>query len=106
MSGSKFFRGQAQSEAVFVPPQIMDKLIKANDGEEINKLGASYFPPKINSYFGKSEIPKELTRWRHVIEDNQNPGLALRWTSALANIKAWDSLSKEDVRKAKVYWRS
>lgn len=47
MSGSKFFRGPAHSEAILVPPQMMEKLIKADEVECIlpkAKLGASFFP--------------------------------------------------------------
>ena len=67
---------------------MMEKLIKVDkDTKNINKLGASFFPQRINSYFGKNEIPKELTRWREILDDNQNPGLALRWVAALASLE-------------------
>ena len=44
-------------------------------------------PSALNSFFGKQNFPKELESWRAAVEDNQNPGLALRWVAALAEME-------------------
>lgn len=85
----------------------MEKLINSDkDTQNIFKLGASFFPQRVNSYFGKNEIPKELTRWREIVDDNQNPGLALRWVAALAEIGDNKNISNDEIRSAKIHWRS
>ena len=86
-SGSRFYKGPPHSGAVFVPPKIM-KQIQDVDNEEIqrewdNKL----IPAGLNSFFGKNEFPRHLKTWRDNINDNQNPGLALRWVAALAEME-------------------
>mmetsp|Transcript_5386 Transcript_5386/g.9049 ORF Transcript_5386/g.9049 Transcript_5386/m.9049 type:complete len:484 (-) Transcript_5386:110-1561(-) len=80
ITGSKFYRGPPFSGAVVIPPTIMNKLKE----QEI----ANPIPLGLNTFIGKAEIPKELPMWRDNIADNQNPGLALRWIAALAEMEA------------------
>ena len=44
-------------------------------------------PVGLNTFMGKTEIPRELSHLRDQMEDNQNPGLALRWVAALAEME-------------------
>ena len=86
-SGSRFYRGPPHSGAVFIPASIMKRLQEV-DADEIKKeWGGGIVPTGLNTFFGKNEFPKELKSWRDNIEDNQNPGLALRWVAALAEME-------------------
>lgn len=79
ITGSKFFRGPPFSGGVLVPAPIMSKIISMQDEAKI--------PHGLNTFIGKTELPRELAAWRNQIEDNQNPGLALRWVAALAEME-------------------
>lgn len=79
ISGSKFFRGPLNTEAVLVPPHLMKRLERVNT----NKFK---LPSFLNQYFGKNEIPRQLKGCRSLIKDNQNPGLALRWVAAFTQM--------------------
>jgi len=59
------------------------------DDEEIKREweDAGIVKSGLNSFFGKNEFPKELEHWRNCINENQNPGLALRWVAALAEME-------------------
>jgi len=85
-SGSRFYRGPPHSGVVFIPPPIMDRL-KAISSETIKETWPNgLIPSGLNSFFGKNEFPRQLGTWRENLEDNQNPGLALRWVAALAEM--------------------
>ena len=60
----------------------------------------------MNSFFGKNEIPRDLPKWRDAVNDNQNPGLALRWVSALAEMKEMMNTSYYDLAQATFAWKS
>jgi len=79
ITGSKFFRGPPFSGGVFVPKTIMDKLRSLKDNNQV--------PYGLNTFIGKNEIPRDLPLWRNDLADNQNPGLALRWVAALAEME-------------------
>ena len=99
MAGSKYHKGPNGATAVFVPPLIMKKLQDLkNDGP--------YFPPSMNSFFGKNEFPRELPKWRDAVNDNQNPGLALRWVSALIELELTMKVSCIDMMQATYVWSS
>ena len=80
MNGSKYHKGPNGATAVFVAPLLMEKLRNSNDN-------GPYLPPSMNSFFGKNNFPPELPKWRDAINDNQNPGLALRWVSSLIELE-------------------
>ena len=44
-------------------------------------------PQGLKAFVGKNEIPRELQSWRDLLPDSQNPGLALRWVAAIAEIE-------------------
>jgi len=95
-SGSRFYRGPPHSGAVFVPPSIM-KQIKDVDNEEIQReWNSKIIPAGLNSFFGKNEYPRTLKTWRANINDNQNPGLALRWVAALAEMEPTLAIPTDD----------
>ena len=77
-TASKFFRSPPFCGAVFVPPAIMERLEKHNDVK---------VPYGLNTFFGKSEVPQQLTSWRDSLQDSVNYGLALRWEAGLAEIE-------------------
>ena len=52
-------------------------------------------PGGLNTFIGKAELPKELPVWRNKFENNQNPGLALRWIAGLAEMEPTLQISKE-----------
>jgi hypothetical protein len=62
ISGSKFFRGPPSSGAVILPPSLMQRLLAASHTTPL--------PKGLNSFIGKSEIPRELVRWREEVADN------------------------------------
>ena len=99
MSDSCSYQGPLGSAAIFVPPSIMTKLQNLNDN-------GPYFPESMNSFFGKNEIPRELSKWRDAVNDNQNPGLALRWVSALEELKEMMNTSYFDIAQATFAWNS
>jgi hypothetical protein len=43
-------------------------------------------PYGLNTFIGQAEIPRELPEWRKQMRENLNPGLALRWEAALAEM--------------------
>lgn len=105
-SGSRFYRGPPHTGAVFVSPKLM-KRIKDVDSEEIqrewdNKLIAG----GLNSFFGKNEFPRTLKTWRDNIRDNQNPGLALRWVAALAEMEPTLAIPTDEWQRGKSWWRA
>ena len=83
ITGSKFFRGPPFSGGVMVPPQTMKRLLEVQAANAI----AEPVPKGLNTFMGKAEIPRELPSWRDCVADNQNPGLALRWEAALAEME-------------------
>jgi hypothetical protein len=97
ITGSKFFRGPPFSGAVLVPEPIMSKTIASQDAYQI--------PYGLNTFIGKAEIPRELHAWREQMRDNQNPGLALRWVAALAEMESTLSIPKELREMATSSWR-
>ena len=60
----------------------------------------------MNSFFGKNEFPRELPKWRDAVNDNQNPGLALRWVSALIELELTMKVSCIDMMQATYVWSS
>lgn len=54
---------------------------------------------------GKAEVPRELTSWRDCLEDNQNPGLALRWVAAMAEIEKTLQIDEETRKEGIAFWR-
>lgn len=60
----------------------------------------------LNGFFGKQNFPKELESWRAAVEDNQNPGLALRWIAALAEMEPTLAIPQSDWWAGKMGWRS
>lgn len=63
-------------------------------------------PSGLNSFFGKNEFPRHLQTWRKNINDNQNPGLALRWVAALAEMEPTLAIPTDDWQRANRFWRS
>lgn len=76
ITGSKFYRGPPFSGGVIVPAEIMAQL------QQID----TEMPYGLNTFIGQAEIPRELPHWRKQMRENLNPGLALRWVSALAEM--------------------
>lgn len=97
ITGSKFFRGPPFSGGVLVPAPLMAKLEAAQEKSKV--------PSGLNTFIGKAELPRELQSWRDQVEDNQNPGLALRWVAALAEMEPTLSIPKEVREKATDAWR-
>jgi hypothetical protein len=97
ITGSKFFRGPPFSGGVLVPAPMMRKLQQIQDKVKV--------PHSLNTFIGKAELPRELTAWRDQIEDNQNPGLALRWVAALAEMGPTLRIPQEVREKATEAWR-
>ena len=100
ITGSKFYRGPPFSGGCLVPSCIMEAL------KEIQKAGE--LPPiakGLNTFIGKSEIPRELHGWRDTIEDNMNPGLALRWEAGLAEMEATLAIDENKRLAAIDHWR-
>ena len=62
ITGSKFYRGPPFSGAVLVPSDIMSQLVKIQDSAKI--------PRGLNTFVGKAEIPRELSKWREQLKDN------------------------------------
>lgn len=105
-SGSRFYRGPPHSGAVFIPPPIMDRLKAISSDEMSQRWDQGLLPQGLNSFFGKNEFPRQLSTWRDQMEDNQNPGLALRWVAALAEMEPTLQIPYDDWWPAKVCWRS
>lgn len=101
ITGSKFFRGPPFSGACIVPKSIMSKLLKIQSDQVYKKPVAA----GLNTFMGKAEIPRELTSWRDCLEDNQNPGLALRWVAALAEIEKTLQIEEKVRKQATDHWR-
>ena len=97
ITGSKFFRGPPFSGAVLVPADIMAKLKSVENDSDV-----AY---GLNTFIGKTELPKELNSWIDQLEDNQNPGLALRWIAALAEMDATLQIPEDVRQKATDAWR-
>lgn len=76
ITGSKFYRGPPFSGGVIVPAEIMAQL---------QGIDAT-MPYGLNTFIGQAEIPRELPLWRKQMRENLNPGLALRWEAALAEM--------------------
>lgn len=62
-------------------------------------------PHSLNTFIGKAELPRELSAWRDQVEDNQNPGLALRWVAALAEMGPTLRIPQDVRQKATETWR-
>ena len=62
ITGSKFFRGPPFSGGVFVSESIMEKLKEDEDSNPV--------PYGLNTFIGKSEIPRDLPLWRNNLADN------------------------------------
>lgn len=97
LTGSKFFRGPPFSGAVIVPESIMTKISDMKDDFKM--------PQGLNTFIGKVEIPRELPHLRDQMKDNQNPGLAIRWVAALAEMEPTLSISAEVRQDATTKWR-
>lgn len=97
ITGSKFFRGPPFSGAVLVPAPIMAKAEQTQDKAKV--------PLGLNTFMGKAELPRELQSWRDQMADNQNPGLALRWVAALAEMEPTLSIATDVREKATDAWR-
>ena len=106
MSGSRFFRGPPHCGAVIIPPIMMNKLKEVDNAEIKREWGGDLVPTGLNTFFGKNEFPPELSSWRDTIEDNQNPGLALRWVASLAEMEPNLEISTEDWNHAKKSWNT
>lgn len=81
MTGSKFFTGPPFSGAVFVPPQIAERL---NRNCEV--------PVGLGDYSGRSEWPRGWTQIRQQLPERMNIGMWLRWEAALAEITAYHTV--------------
>ena len=101
ITGSKFFRGPPFSGATIVPKSIMNKLLKIQADKKYEKPVAA----GLNTFMGKAEIPRELTSWRDCLEDNQNPGLALRWVAGMAEIEKTLQIDESTRKEATTFWR-
>lgn len=101
ITGSKFFRGPPFSGATIVPKSIMAKLLKIQEDKKYKKPVAA----GLNTFMGKAEVPRELHSWRDCLEDNQNPGLALRWVAAMAEIEKTLQIDEQTRKEATTYWR-
>lgn len=85
----------------------MEKIKDVDDEEIQREWGTTnVVPTGLNSFFGKNEFPRELDHWRNSVNENQNPGLALRWVAALAEMEPTLQIPPEDWNNAKEMWRS
>ena len=97
ITGSKYYRGPPFSGATIIPASFMEKLI--------NLEGDDLVPAGLNTFIGKNEIPRELPNFRKTVANNQNPGLALRWIAALAEMEPTFKYDFELRNKTTNSWR-
>ncbi len=81
MTGSKFFTGPPFSGAVFVPPNVAQRM--ETDCE---------VPPGLADYSGRSEWPSRWAYLRRQLPQHMNLGMWLRWEAALAEIQAYHNV--------------
>ena len=62
-------------------------------------------PQGLKTFVGKNEIPRELESWREGLPDTQNPGLALRWVAAIAEMEPTLQIEESKRFKAIEEWR-
>lgn len=94
LTGSKFYRGPPFSGVCLVDHQKMAQLKQSGSG-----LAAG-----LNSFIGKANLPAELPRWRDSLENSTNPGLALRWEAALAEMEATLKIDEDKRISAIANW--
>ena len=86
-TGSKFYSGPPFSGALFVPEEW---------GEDPGPL-----PAVLSDWFAQDGLPAHWTRARASLREAHNPGLALRWVAAMAELTAYHAVAPQ--RRARVY---
>nr|WP_281720801.1 hypothetical protein [Nitrosomonas nitrosa] len=76
ITGSKFFGGAFFSGGLLVPPQMHPA-----------RRGLKQLPSGLGNYITRDQLPLSWTKLRESMPQNSNIGLALRWVSALAEIR-------------------
>uniref|UniRef100_A0A0G4G0K1 Orn/DAP/Arg decarboxylase 2 N-terminal domain-containing protein n=1 Tax=Chromera velia CCMP2878 TaxID=1169474 RepID=A0A0G4G0K1_9ALVE len=87
ITGSKFFCGPPFSAAAVFPPSLKEALqysggVGRKDGEPVMPLG-------MGDYFGRFEVPVELSAVRKQLPPHCNAGLLVRVEAALAEMEAF-----------------
>ncbi len=82
VTGSKFFGGPPFSGAVLIPRHLADRL--AGDREVPHGLG---------DYVARAEVPDRLVGLAAAARSEVNLGLLLRWSAALAEMRAFHNVS-------------
>lgn len=80
-SGSKFFGGPPFCAAVLVPPN-----------RSPIHMGLTRFPSGFERFFSPQQLPRNWSSLRASVPAGRNPGLALRWVAALAEMRAYFEL--------------
>ena len=95
-TGSKFYRSPPFCGAIFIPAPIMKRLQEEKDFK---------MPKGLHTFFGKSEVPKELDHWRAQCNDSCNYGLALRWEAGLAEMEPTLKIDETERVSKTAEWR-
>ncbi len=81
ITGSKFYAGAPFSAALLVPDGIRDRF---TSGGQV--------PSGLNSYFSRSELPIRWTSFDGSLNEHANPGLLLRWETALYEMRSFSGV--------------
>jgi len=85
MTGSKFFTGPPFSGALIVPPEI-----------SLRVPNIPALPEGMNVYATRAELPAIWRSFGKKLSNRQNLGLLLRWQSALWEINAFYSVTRQE----------